>query len=185
MAAPTIPGPQTQAVNVVGATQSFTVAWYNFFASLVGFVAGPGDRIGFADGSSAPAGDVGEYLHTFVLSGAAINLPNNTDTQIASLALTAGDWDLWGEIFVQPTAATITNTFGAINTAVNTAPTVPADGVDFTDNRGISTTGLVAMNGLRTRVSIASPTTYLLVASVLFTGTSAAGYGALRARRMR
>jgi hypothetical protein len=182
MAAPTIPAPQTQAVNTVGATQSFTVQWYNFFASLVGFVAGPGDRVGFSDGSNAPAGDVGEYKSTIVASGSAVPMTLNTDTQIASLALTAGDWDLTAEAFVTP-SGTMTTLIAAINTTVSSSAGAPADGVDEGRLRGISATALTTINGLRTRVSIAAPATYLLVA--VSVGSAATGYGALRARRMR
>jgi hypothetical protein len=190
MALPTIPAANSDATQRnPGATQPFTVQWWNFFNNLLTYIntgpIGPVPLVGVTDGSNAAAGNIGEYLHSFVLAGAAVNILNNTDTQITSLALTAGDWDLYGEIFFQPNAATITQVTGAIGTSVNSGPTVPNDGADRQQIPGQSLSSFVSTNALRTRVSITAPATYILTGYVLFTGTSVAGYGALRARRVR
>jgi hypothetical protein len=72
----------------------------------------------------------------------------------------------------------------AINTTVNSNPTVPADGVDRERLDGLGA-GNASLNGLRTRVNITTPTTYLLVAQAGYSSVTGTGYGALRARRMR
>jgi hypothetical protein len=191
MAAPTIPAANTQAVQSTGGgTIPFTVQWWNFFNSLIAYVTtgpfGPVPIAGVTDGSSAASGIVGEYKSSFVLVGSAVNLPDDTDTQITSLALTAGDWDLSGETFFVSTGATVDGVRSAINTTVNSLPAVPADGVDLVRINGISFVGTTySINGLRTRVSITTPKTYLLISFVDFSGGSVVGYGGLRARRMR
>src|SRR5215831_6673656 len=70
--------------------------------------------MGVTDGSNAAAGQVGEYRSTVVLQGAAITITSSAWSPTMSLPLTAGDWDLWGEIWITNNITT----FGA-----NIAPT--------------------------------------------------------------
>ena len=62
--------------------------------------AAPLPLAGVTNGSNAAAGNVGEYLAATVASGAAVALTSGGNRDIASLALTAGDWDVDGMIAV-------------------------------------------------------------------------------------
>jgi hypothetical protein len=53
---------------------------------------------GVTNGSNAAAGQIGEFLSAICLQANAINLTTGTDTVIATLPLTAGDWDVWGSV---------------------------------------------------------------------------------------
>lgn len=197
MAAPTIPASSTQAVQTTGGgTTPFTMSWYNFFAALVNGPLGPTPLVGVTDGSNAAAGIVGEYKSTIVPFGSGITLTNNVTAQIASLALTAGDWDLDGEFYVT-SAATKTFTDWAAyisndNSGTLPGTNAPGDGFDYAGSpvTSASVGGTSAepytLNGLHTRINITTPTTYYLMAFAAFSGTgTVTGYGALRARRMR
>jgi collagen type I alpha len=54
-------------------------------------------RTGVTDGSSAPAGYVGEVLSA---TGTGIAVGASAVTAIATITLTAGDWDLWGGLSI-------------------------------------------------------------------------------------
>lgn len=95
------------STNAVSDTPAFYVANSNANGCVVGTTAG----------DNATAGSVGE----FVTSGAAgpVNTVNGTLTNITSIALTAGDWDVQGSLSVSGNGATFSGTgnyiFGAIS----------------------------------------------------------------------
>jgi hypothetical protein len=145
---------------------------------------------GITDASNAFAGNIGEYTSTLVTSGSAINLADGVATNITSLALTAGDWDLWGELFILG-SNTVINANGAISQAsaetTATGFTMPVDGYDFVGIAPNATPGSgrpLSISGLRTRASSASGVTYYLNFKGNLGGNMNV-YGGLRARRMR
>lgn len=184
-----IPDPNSQAVNTGGGVPSFIAVWWDFFNSLASFVTGPGDRVGFTDGSSAPAGDVGEYKNSVVQSGAAVALTTNTSANVLTLALTAGDWDVWGDIFYTGAASVaVFQIEGWIGTVSVTVPSpLPAPITYLQDDGGALWAGVnpITVNGLRTRVSSATSVTLFLSTRTSFTTGTLAAYGQLQARRMR
>lgn len=146
---------------------------------------------GFTNNSNANAGLVGEYQSTLVTSGSAVVLASGVVSNVTSLPLTAGDWDLWGEVYYRGTGS-ITFMAGAISQTIAettaTASALPADGFDY-DQRKIpaDTAGAgvpYSIAGLRTRATSSSSVTYYLNTFATISGTVAA-YGALRARRVR
>ena len=54
--------------------------------------------IGVADASNASTGIVGEFITSQVLSTSPVSMPAFTVKNITSISLTAGDWDVWGNI---------------------------------------------------------------------------------------
>ena len=51
--------------------------------------------VGVTDGSEAQPGQIGEYM---TMTGTATGLANNVMAPVASLDLTAGDWDVSGNV---------------------------------------------------------------------------------------
>jgi hypothetical protein len=202
MAAPTIPGSGSQAVQTVqaGGTIPFVPQWWNFFNAFLTYVTsgpiGPVPLVGVTDGSSAAAGNVGEYISSIIPFGSGISLTTGTATQITSVTLSAGDWDLDGEMFFGfPNTRTTTFYVGWLaptNSTTFPGTSVPGDGYDYgqilpgSGATGSTSTEPYTINGLHTRVNITSPTTYYLMGYINFSPAgSMTGYGAIRARRTR
>ena len=127
-------------------------------------------RKGVTDGSDAAAGDVGEYL---TATSGAVALTNAALANVVSVDLTAGDWDVSGNVVF--TAGSGTHSFfgagvGGLDTF--SSATFPSAAL----NMGIST----AMH----RYNVAGTTTVWVVAEAGFAGTVSAT-GTIRARRMR
>ena len=56
---------------------------------------------GVTNGSSSPAGDVGEFISSIVLSAAKVPfIATNTPIDVTSIALTAGKWLVWGNVTI-------------------------------------------------------------------------------------
>lgn len=156
-------------------------------ATSVTFSPSTGGIIGTTTNNSANAGVVGEYISSIVLSGSSIALTSGTPSNVTSISLTAGDWDVDGTIwFLGGAATTITNLSSAVNNTSATIPGGPSDSKSVT-TLALTFTGGTNANVINTgvaRASIASTTSYFLVAQGAFTSTLNA-YGIIRARRIR
>jgi hypothetical protein len=127
-------------------------------------------RKGVTDGSDATAGDIGEYL---TATSGSVALTNAALANVVSLDLTAGDWDVSGNVVFS--AGTGTHSlFGA--------------GVGGLDTFSSATFPSVALNmGISTathRYNVTAMTTVWVVAEAGFTGTCSVT-GIIRARRVR
>lgn len=134
--------------------------------------------------TNANAGNVGEYIVSSVVQGSAAALTTATPLTIASVVLTAGDWDVTGigaitgastgtefDVAVSATTNTLSGTVLG-NTRCQT-PTVSLAGADAT---------LMIPD---VRVTLASSGTYYLIIQETFTVGSPGGYGRISARRRR
>lgn len=144
--------------------------------------------VGTATNDNAPAGSVGEYVSATLGSGSAVSLTNGTPANITSISLTAGDWDVWGEIqliFSSGTAYTLyvggTHTISATLPA---APDLSRNGWTGASQTIPSAVGNGFVVGMK-RFSLASTTTIYLVCQMGFTAGSPTAYGVLAARRVR
>lgn len=135
----------------------------------------------------ALTGHVGEFLSSIVLVGSAVALTTATPANVTSLSLTAGDWEVAGEIWFNPAGTTIpTQQIAAINTASATLPTAPAIGVARAQQSGTAATGVGSILVVGScRISLAATTTVYLVAQSTFTVSTMGAFGKLRARRAR
>lgn len=158
--------------------------------SLAG-VALSGPITGVATNSNASAGQVGEVITATVASGSSVSLSNGAGTNIASISLTAGDWDVSGQIDFILAGVTATLFQSGISLTSATLPTQPGGGGLGTDglaNVPLLTTVLSATYGQPcgpVRVSVASTTTVFLVADGTFSVGTLTAYGTIYARRMR
>jgi hypothetical protein len=145
-----------------------------------------GQIAGTQTNDDARAGNVGEYLESEVLSGAALSITNATPSNIASLSLTPGDWDVWGIIGTVPAGGTTTSfTAGGINTTSATLPTSPGKGANVQSWVAQSAgTSAIYPVGCR-RISLNATTTVYLVQHTNFAVSTNAAFGILCARRVR
>lgn len=142
---------------------------------------------GTTTNDNAAAGMVGEYISASVLAGAAVALTSGATSNITSLSLTAGDWDVEGFIYISSGAGTsFTVQAGAISSTSATFPTLPAPGVAITRTAAYIPGGFGnAMPTGSIRLSLAATTTVYLIASCTFTISTASAYGNIQARRAR
>lgn len=133
---------------------------------------------GTTAGTDAAAGKVGEVL---TATTTATALTSSTATNVASLVLTAGDWDLDGTIRFNTTDAAMTALVGGFNLTSATQP-------GFPDCYQLA----AALNALnqqfsvpRKRINVSTPTTVYLVGLAIFGSGSVTYQGSIRARRAR
>ncbi len=143
--------------------------------------------IGTTTNNDAAALSVGQYVSSVISDGAPVSVSTGTATEVTSISLTAGDWDVWGNIQVNGGASTnVTLIIGAINTAVSlpgsqlyAANVYGAAGiVPFTTNNiGFCVPGR--------RVTLSGTTTIYLITYANFSVSTLTTCGAIYARRRR
>jgi hypothetical protein len=135
---------------------------------------------------SASAGYVGELIESTVLAGSAVGLTTGNAANVTSISLTAGDWDVFGNIATLPAGGTTTSLVqGAINTTSATLPTIPGSGTYASFPVAIAAgIGLVLQVGTR-RLLLSGTTTVYLVAFANFAVSTMGAYGYIGARRRR
>lgn len=135
--------------------------------------------------NNAAAGIVGETIESVILSGSGVSVAIGTPVNITSITLSAGDWDLSAQPYASHSASVIVNSFRfSLSTTSATenlvAPYWSGLAVPYTSNGGVNTLPISPI-----RISLATPTTYYLVAFTNSSGGGMTAYGSLRARRMR
>lgn len=144
--------------------------------------------VGTTTNDAAAAGSVGEYVTSAVTS--PVGISNNTATNITSISLTAGDWDVWGNYTINTASTTVLNQIlGWISSASASLP--PDSSTIFRQNwgsTGISFigSGVPASSAVvPQRFSLSGTTTIYLSAFATFTTSTANTVGFLSARRRR
>ena len=160
-----------------------TTGWTLFQCDGTNVTAVPADLGGTTTNDNAEAGRIGEYVSATVASGSAIVIPNNTASNVTSISLTAGDWDVCGNVGFTM-SGTCNNVQCYISTTSATRPAPPNAGA-FNELAGPSfSNGTVLPTGV-TRLSLSSTTTVYLGAVVLAISGSVSVYGFIGARRAR
>jgi hypothetical protein len=141
--------------------------------------------LGTNTNDNAAANYYGEYTSSIVLVSSAISLTSGTVGQITSLTLGAGDWEVWGEVWLQcDTTTTVTIIRASIHTVSAAHPSVSADNT----SKQVFATGATAevndtfMTGL-VRVLLSGSATYYMNCSAAFAVSFVNAYGVLRAWR--
>ena len=143
--------------------------------------------IGTTTNNNAAAGSVGEYRSTIVVSGSQVSLTDTVSTTIASISLTSGDWDIWGQVNFNPSAGTIITYHAAsISTTSGAIAPVPADNESYVAIFATAAAG----NGdtlpiAPARISISGTTTMYLIARSFFSVSTNFAFGKICARRVR
>lgn len=146
---------------------------------------------GTTTNDSTAAGNVGEYAETILLIGSEVTLTSLVAANVTSVSLTAGDWDVWGEVWFDAASTTTPSSFwGSINTASATFPTVPATGTavvcsSFAALAPVSSGAQNIVSIAPCRALLSGTTTYYLNAKSGFGTSTMKAYGKICARRRR
>ena len=132
---------------------------------------------------NATPGCVGELVQSAIASGSAVSLTTATTANVTSISLTAGDWDVSGNVNFTGTTATVTGGQAGISTTSATLPTDGTECYDGTITTALSDTSTVTLP--RKRISINSTTTVYLEAQKTFSAGTEAAFGSITARRVR
>lgn len=141
-----------------------------------------GKLIATATNNNAAAGIIGEYVTN---SASSIALTNGVAATIASISLTAGDWEVWGNVLFVPAAGTTVSGLGVgSNTVAATMP--PTGDLSRQDLTLTYQTGVgQALSVGRNRYLLSGPATVYLVCIQTFGVSTMTGGGNISARRMR
>lgn len=140
---------------------------------------------GTGTNNSAASGYVGEIISTDNIA-TGTSLTSATPANVVSISLTAGDWDVWGNLIFIPGGATTYSTFaGSITTSSATIsnPSISASSFSMSLTFAASQQQWFALSPCR--ISIASTTTVYLVAQSTFAVSTLKGAAILTARRAR
>lgn len=137
--------------------------------------------IGTTTNDNAAAGSVGELITASDLS-ATLSLTSATATNVVSISLTAGDWDVTGYVAVGGTTTSMVQFNGWISSISATLPAIRAQ-MSYTWSAAALGQSGVVVPGLP--FSLASTTTIYLSMSAAYTGGTAVGLGQINARRVR
>ena len=137
---------------------------------------------GTATNDSASAGNIGEFVSVNVPLASSITLTSSvTDYNVTSIPLTAGDWDVWGNvIFTAGTVDTIHNSWTS-----TTSATVPDSSLVTREVLAFVAGSVEGSPVPFLRVSTAGATTVYLSVRATFSGTSPKACGNIFARRAR
>lgn len=142
---------------------------------------------GTATNDAAAAGVIGELLTGQRLVASAAALTTATGLSIASITLTAGDWEVTGSVHFIPANTTVVASLVASFSATdNTQASVDSIG-GWASIGAVYTSGGATMSATPAplRVSLAATTTYYLVGTGTFSVSTCTAYGPIRARRPR
>ena len=126
------------------------------------------NKVGVTDGSVAQPGEVGEYIETV---GSTVNsIGNNSNTNLQTLVLQPGSWDVTGFCIYDPTGDD-SSTVTIMHVGISLTSTVITNSSDVKPSHFTSAVGY-RMNAPAHRIDISTPTTVYLVTRLTdYTGT--------------
>lgn len=137
--------------------------------------------IGTPTNNNAAAGSVGEFVSSIVASGAPVTVTSNGIANVTTISLTAGDWDVWGNIaFVTVGSAAIVIK-GWVSSTSATSPDLSL--VSLVVQAAIQANNSFTVPQLR--FSLSGTTTIYLSGQLLNTSGDGSACGAIYARRVR
>lgn len=152
-------------------------------SSLTLAASGAVSARGSATNDSAAAGFIGQVISALVAVGAPVSLTSTTAADITSISLTAGDWDVEGNVNFLGTAATITQLTASIG---STTATLATDGSEvYSGLQTITASATDSVTMPTKRISVAGTTTIYLVGRAVFAAGTVGGFGSIVARRRR
>lgn len=164
------------AISAIGSDSNITL-------QLNGKGTGGVYLVGTSTNDNAPTGGVGEVISSIIASASAVSAANLTAINVTSISLTAGDWDVWGNVTI---VTPLSGTYSFPGWISSTSATLP-DSSLFADPA--LTTGTLSANTgfcVPQRIFKLSGTTTIYLSAELL-GASGTGSicGGLYARRRR
>lgn len=136
--------------------------------------------VGTTTNNNANAGSVGEYLSN---TGTAVSLTSASPTTVATITLTAGDWDVWGAAQYVPAGTTvIANQVIGINTANSLPASITQEG-NTTGTKAAGQGDIINISPFR--VTLTGSQSYNLVVQGSFSISTCTATGTIQARRRR
>lgn len=160
-----------------------TTGWTLFQCDGSNVTAVPVDLGGTTTNDNAETGRIGEYVSSNVAAASAVSLANNVAKNVTSISLTAGDWDVSGNVVFTMTGS-CDNVQSWVSTTSATRPTPPNAGA-FCEIPGPSTVDSTALPTGTIRISVNGTTTVYLSTIVLIVSGTVKAYGFIGARRAR
>jgi hypothetical protein len=154
-------------------------------ATSVTFSPTTGGIVGTTTNDNVTAGDVGEYVTSNIALASAISISTATNTDLTSISLTAGDWDVWGNIAFVPQGA---NTVGGATSWISTtSATLPNTSFYNTINNysQVSTGLIIGTVCVPIRLSLSGTTTVYVTGNIAFGVSTMKMCGNIFARRRR
>lgn len=141
--------------------------------------------IGTTTNDNAATGSVGEQVESVVtFASPTTGFVTGTPKNVTSISLTAGDWEVCGQIISVPNGATTTSSIrGSISTVTNTGAAA-----EYLNLNEVNSTGagrIMSVSLANRRFSLVATTTIYLVAQFDFAVNAMGAAGFLRARRVR
>ncbi|MDU5473791.1 hypothetical protein [Pantoea sp.] len=137
---------------------------------------------GVSDGSAASSGEIGEYISA--QSASSVNLSTASTATIASISLTAGDWDVDGVVQFSPTGAT--NEPSQYHCSISTTSGAAGSFPNITQLRShFTANGGQTISTPRVRLNLTATTTVYVEAGSTFPDGTMPATGFIRARRVR
>ncbi len=147
-------------------------------------VAAFGQIPGTTTNDSAAAGDCGEY--STATQGSDQPLVSNTALNVITLSLTAGDWDVEGNVYFALAAATTATGFSAwVSTTSATSPGGTLQVSYFTIPVGAAAGNALSLVSPVVRISLSGTTTVYVSCASTFAVSTMTAKGSIRARRIR
>lgn len=174
------------AASLSSPTITFTGSDSNVIGTLKGTGTGGITIAGTTAADNAAAGYVGELLES--ANATAVAMTSTNITQIQTLSLTAGDWDVWATFYTAVGGTTTVSHVGAqlhTTTATIAAPTT-AQLASIMYYSELNTTGIPTyLNTGISRWNVSGATTVYLNAVATYGTSTLTGNGMIHARRRR
>lgn len=143
-----------------------------------------GGIVGTTLADSSNSGSIGEYIFSDIPQGSAVTLTSNAASNVTSITLSAGDWEVGGSVsFVNGGSTTRTYLIGGISTTSATTPSPELRASVNTPSSVAATDDSYAIP--MQRINVSASTTVYLVAQAGFSTSTCKAYGVIRARRVR
>ena len=136
--------------------------------------------LGTTTNDSAVAGYTGEFISSQILQASAVNIPNATDTNVTSISVSAGDFDIWGNTTLIASGGSFTSVGSWISVTSATTPDISL----YNSFQAAAFT-IIGLNAPFVRISVPSLTTVYLSARANFGAGTATVMGGIFARRAR
>jgi hypothetical protein len=144
--------------------------------------------IGTTTNNNAAAGSVGEFISSVIAQASSVSLSNNSVVSVANISLTAGDWDLYGNVNLNGNALTILQYYTCW-VGVG-SPSSPDPSLFVGESYGVAGLAVFAENQVGmaapfARVSVSGTTNAYIGVQAGFTTSTATACGGIFARRVR
>jgi hypothetical protein len=151
-------------------------------ATIGGAITPQAGIAGVNTNSSAAAGQIGEVISAIITT--PLSLVTSTQINLASIVLTPGDWDIYGDLWYTNSAA-MTVVVGGISTVSATLPPAVSLGTSRIQLTAAWSAGVCYFAMPACRASVAVNTTYYLIAYAGFASGTCTAMGKIWARRAR